>query len=197
MSNTSYDYSTRSGLLPISWEDFHGICKALTQAVEPFQPEIILPVGRGGYYPGTLLAHMLQVEIYPVRLSRRINDQVKFQHPQWMLEPPALVKGKRVLVVDEICSQGETLQMVRNKAAELGASETRSAVLYAHTWGADQADYIGIISDALILNPWDREILKEGAFQLNPEYAQALALQKIESDPSLLIQATPFTLAKA
>lgn len=197
MSNTSYDYSTRSGLLPISWEDFHGICKALTQAVEPFQPEIILPVGRGGYYPGTLLAHMLQVEIYPVRLSRRINDQVKFQHPQWMLEPPALVKGKRVLVVDEICSQGETLQMVWNKAAELGASETRSAVLYAHTWGADQADYIGIISDALILNPWDREILKEGAFQLNPEYAQALALQKIESDPSLLIQATPFTLAKA
>jgi hypoxanthine phosphoribosyltransferase len=104
MSKKPYDYSTRDGIYPISWDVFHGICKALAQAVSAFQPEIILPVGRGGYYPGTLLAHMLQVEIYPVRLSRRINDQIKYQQPRWRLEPPGLVKGKRVLIVDEICS---------------------------------------------------------------------------------------------
>ncbi len=97
------DYSTRMGVRPISWNDFHGICKALAQAVSAFQPEIILPIGRGGYYPGTLLAHMLRVEIYPVRVSRRIDDVVKFERPKWRLEPPALVENKRVLIVDEIC----------------------------------------------------------------------------------------------
>lgn len=60
VSQNSYDYATRQGTHPISWEDFHGICKALALAVAHFQPEIILPIGRGGYYPGTLLAHLLQ-----------------------------------------------------------------------------------------------------------------------------------------
>ena len=69
MTQSPYDYSTRKGILPISWEDFHGLCKALALAVEPFSPEVILPIGRGGYYPGALLSQMLQVEVYPVRLS--------------------------------------------------------------------------------------------------------------------------------
>jgi hypothetical protein len=40
-----YDYSHRKGIRPISWEDFHGICKALALSAAKFQPQIILPVG--------------------------------------------------------------------------------------------------------------------------------------------------------
>ncbi len=196
MSENPYDYTTRKEVQPISWEDFHGICKALAKAVFRFQPETILAVGRGGYYPGTLLAHMLQIEIYPVRLSRRINDIVQFKSPQWLIEPPAFVKGQRLLVVDEICDSGETLTMVREKAESLGASAIRSAVMYSHTWGASIPDYIGLITDALLLNPWDREILSDSGFQFHPEYAGALAHQGIKPDPSLLIQSSSMKLAK-
>ncbi|MBX7237178.1 MAG: hypothetical protein K1X65_22535 [Caldilineales bacterium] len=56
---SSYDYSARQGVLPISWEDFHGLCKGLARAVAGCAPEIILAVGRGGFYPGTLIAHLL------------------------------------------------------------------------------------------------------------------------------------------
>src|ERR1051325_3416561 len=108
MTHTPYDYSTRKGIRPISWEDFHGLCKALAKAIAPFQPQIILPIGRGGYYPGTLLSHMLQVEIYPVRVSRRVSDVVTYESPRWLVEPPALVQGQRILIVDEICGAGET-----------------------------------------------------------------------------------------
>jgi hypoxanthine phosphoribosyltransferase len=182
--------------LPISWEDFHGLCKALAAAVAPFRPEIILPIGRGGFYPGTLLAHLLQVEVYPVRLSRRVQDVVQYEHPRWLLEPPALVARRRVLIVDEICSMGETLTLVKTRTVELGAAEVRSAVLYAHSWGVAVPDYIGLVSDALLLNPWDREVLRAGAFQMHPEYADALRQQGVEPGPKLLIAATPFTLAK-
>jgi hypoxanthine phosphoribosyltransferase len=197
VSDTSYDYATRQGIQPISWEDFHGICKALAQAVADFQPEIILPIGRGGYYPGTLLAHLLQVEVYPVRLSRRVKDMIKYDTPRWLVEPPPLIKDHRVLIVDEISGSGETITLVKEKAASLGATEIRSAVMYAHTWGVSTPDYIGLISDALLLNPWDREILRDGKFQFHPEYAEALAQQGVEADASLLIQATPIELAKA
>jgi uncharacterized protein len=196
MSQDSYDYINRKGIRPISWEDFHGICKALVQSISRFQPEIILAISRGGLYPGTLIAHILQVELYPVRISRRVNDIVTYKTPQWSIEPPAMVKGKRVLIVDEICSEGETITMVKEKAISLGAIAVRSAVLYAHTKGAAIPEYIGLITDELLLNPWDREIYRNGLFQFHPEYTEALAQQDIKPDPSLLIQTAPIKLAK-
>jgi hypoxanthine phosphoribosyltransferase len=196
MSVDPYDYTARRAVHPVSWADFHGICKALAQAAACFEPQIVLAIGRGGYYPGTLVAHLLRAELYPVRLSRRVRDVVQHEHSQWLVEPPALVKGCRVLVVDEICSSGETLAMVREKVASHGAVEIRSAVMYAHTWGASVPDYIGLITDALLLNPWDREILREGRFCFHPEYVEALAAQGMEPDPSLFIQATLVKLDK-
>lgn len=196
MSQNQYDYSTRKGIRPISWEDFHGICKALALAISSFDSEIILPIGRGGYYPGTLLSHLLQIEIYPVRVSRRVNDVVKYKKPKWLIEPPAEVAGQKVFIVDEICSSGETISMVKEKVAELGASAIKSAVLYAHSWGSNVPDYIGLITDELVLNPWDREILRDGVFGFHPEYVDALARQGIAAKSHLLIPATEIRLAK-
>lgn len=193
---TSYDYSTRKGLRPISWNDFHGLVKALVVTIAPWQPEIILPVGRGGNYPGTLLAHILQVEVFPVRLTRRENDVVVREEPIWMMEPPSSIAGHRILVVDEVASTGRTLQIVRDKAIDLGASEVRSAVLYAHASGSNFPDYIGLITDDLIMNPWDREIFQNGEFLFHPEYIQALAEQGLTAESSLLIPASPFTTQK-
>jgi hypoxanthine phosphoribosyltransferase len=188
MSQNSYDYSTRTGVHSISWEDFHGICKALALSISHFQPEGIVPIGRGGYYPGALLAHLLQVEIYPVRVSRRINDIVKYKEPQWIIAPPAEIAHRRIVVVDEICDSGETLLMVKEKCLALGASVVKSAVLYAHTKAVQVPDYIGIITDELLLNPWDREVLRDGEFRFNPEYAEALMHQGLEAKPELLIR---------
>lgn len=196
MTKTPYNCSHREGIYPISWNDFHGLCKALAAAISAFNPEIILAVGRGGYYPGTLIAHLLRVEIYPVRLTRRVNDVVVRERPQWLVEPSAAVAGKRVLIVDEIVGSGETLLMVKGKAADLGAGEIRMAVLYAHTWGVNVPDYIGLISDALLLNPWDREIWRDGDFHFHPEYVEAMGRQGMAVEPSLLIPSTPFSLAK-
>ncbi|GAB4461457.1 MAG: hypothetical protein Kow00120_28720 [Anaerolineae bacterium] len=196
MTNQSYDYEARAGVRPISWEDFHALCKGLARAAARFAPEIILAVGRGGYYPGTLIAHMLQAEIYPVRLSRRVNDVIAYETPQWLLRPPALVAGRRVLVVDEISSTGETLRMVAAEAERMGAGAVRSAVLYAHTRGATTPDYIGLVSDALLLNPWDREIFKDGAFRFHPEYVDALAKQGVTPGPDLRIAAEIPPIAK-
>ncbi len=187
--SSSYDYSERRGILPVSWEDFHGLCKGLARAAATFAPEIILAVGRGGFYPGALIAHLLRVDIYPILISRRVKDEVRFEHPRWLVEPPALVAGKRVLIVDEIASTGETLRLAAERAWQLGAADIRTAVLYAHTCGADAADFIGLISDALILNPWDREIFADSEFRFHPEYVAALAEQGIAADAGLLILA--------
>jgi hypoxanthine phosphoribosyltransferase len=186
MSSNPYDYENRVGMLRISWKDFHGLCKGLVVAISSFQPEIILPIGRGGYYPGTLIAHLLQVELFPIRLSRRVDDIVTYQSPKWIVMPPRTVKNRRVLIVDEICSTGETISIVKEKVTAMGAQAIRSAVLYAHRKGASVPDYIGLITDALLLNPWDREIWKNGTFQFNPEYVNALQQQGMSVDASFI-----------
>ena len=196
MAQNPYDYENRQGVFPVGWDDFHGLCKGLVQAIAPFDPEIILAIGRGGYYPGTLIAHMLLAEIYPVRLSRRVHDVVTYDHPIWLVRPPDLVRERRVLVVDEISSTGETLVMVKQEAERLEAAAVRCAVLYAHTRGSSVPDYIGLVSDDLLLNPWDREIFKDGVFQFNPEYVAALNEQGLQPAPSLLIDANTVKPAK-
>jgi hypoxanthine phosphoribosyltransferase len=197
MSDPAYNYSNRQGIHPISWDDFHGLVRALAAAVAPWRPEIVLPVLRGGAYPGALLAHILQIEVYPVRLTRRVDDVVVRDSPVWLVEPPAVVAGRRVLVVDEMCSTGETINLVRDRVMALGAAGARAATLYAHTWGAPASDYVGLITDELVLNPWDREIWRDGAFRFHPEYVAALAEQGVTAGPALLIPATPFVAAKA
>ena len=127
---------------------------------------------------------------------RRQDDVVVRETPLWLVEPPAAVAGRRVLVVDEMCSTGETLRLVRERALALGAAAARTATLYAHTWGADAVDYTGLITDELVLNPWDREIYRDGAFQFHPEYVSALAEQGLVAEPALLIAATPFVAAR-
>ena len=59
---------------------------------------------------------------------------------------PSIVKDQRVLIVDEICGAGQTLTMIKEEVERLGASEMRSAILYAHEQGKDIPDYIGIIA---------------------------------------------------
>ena len=189
-------YSNRDGIWPISWNDFHGLCQTIALAAAEFKPEIIIAIGRGGFYPGTLIAHLLRTEIYPVRFTRRLHDEVLHEEPQWLLEPPALVQGKRILVVDEISSSGQTLRGTKEKLVKMGAAEVQTAVLYAHTWGAEFPDYVGLINDALLLNPWDREVVVNGRLQFHPEYAEALAKQGREPDESMRISATEFVLAK-
>lgn len=196
VANEFYSYETRQGVRPISWHDFVALCKGLALAAQNFQPELILGIARGGLYAATLLSHLLRVDLYPIRLTRRVHDRVVHDTPQWVIKPPSEVKGKRVLIVDEICSEGVTLRMAAAEVEWLGAAACQTAVLYAHSWGQAVPDYIGIVSDELLLNPWDREILQDGRFILHPEYVHALEQQGIQADASLNIGIEPYPLAK-
>ena len=90
-----------------------------------------------------------------------------------------------MLVVDEISSSGETLRLVLDELVHMGAGEARCAVMYAHSWSALSPDYIGLVSDALLINPWDREIVEDGHIVFHPEYVYALELQNIPPESVL------------
>jgi uncharacterized protein len=173
-----YDYSQRSGVEPISWERFEQLVRVLAEQIEPYEAQIILGIARGGLFPATMLSFILRREFYPVRLTRRFNDAVVSDEPMWLVRPPDKVEGRRVLVVDEIADSGDTLAAAAAEVRRLGASDVRTATLFAHTWSDPRPDCVAFTSDALILNPWDREVLVEGQWTTHPELAEALRVNK-------------------
>jgi hypothetical protein len=190
-------YQERKGIQLISWETFYGLCKGLGLAVAPFDPDIILGVARGGLYPATLLSNLMGKEFYPIRITRRLKDVPHYDTPIWRTRPPEAVNRMKVLIVDEICGSGRTLRMAQAETVRLGAREVRCASLFAHESGKDLPDYIGLITDELILNPWDRELLVNGQYVFHPEYVHALQLQGIAPDPSLLLGIETIAAAKS
>jgi hypoxanthine phosphoribosyltransferase len=125
-----------------------------------------------------MLSFVLRREFYPIRLTRRVDDAIVREKPTWLVRPPDKVRGRRILVVDEIVDSGHTIALAADEARALGAAQVRTAALYAHSWADPRPDYVALTSDALILNPWDREVLIQGHWATHPELAAALKLQR-------------------
>ena len=80
-------------------------------------------------------------------------------------------------VVDEMADTGETLRLVAERVRELGAREVTTAALVSHSWADPAPDLSALVSDALVMFPWDQRVLVDGKWQLHPELVQALAEQ--------------------
>lgn len=173
----SYDYKNRKGKKEISWVNFHQICKELAEKISVEEIDIILGVARGGLYPATLISGMLRKEFYPLRVTRRLNDNVEHEKPQWKVDVTTDVKDKNILIIDDIADKGGTILLVSNRAKEEGATNIKTLTLITHSWANPKPDYYGLESDELIIFPWDTKIFVNGKWQLHPELEEAIKLQ--------------------
>jgi hypoxanthine phosphoribosyltransferase len=78
--------------------------------------------------------------------------------------------------VDEIADSGETLKLARQTIMDAGAAEVVTACLVQHSWANPVPTFSGLISDELIIFPWNRRVLRDGAWLPHPELEAALAL---------------------
>lgn len=132
----SYDYAHRQGVQPLTWADIVSLAARISKVLARQDVEIIVGIARAGLIPATLVACSLCTELYPVRLTRRVNDEVRYSSPVWRVPVSPEVRGKVVAIIDEIADSGETLEQVRASVAEQGAARTITACLVSHSWSA-------------------------------------------------------------
>lgn len=159
--------------MEISWQRFGELCRELARKVCPYDPEVVIGIAKGGVLPAAVVASMLRREFYPIRLSRRYDDRLVRDDPAILVGVPDVVDGKRVLIVDDICITGRTLEMAAQQAEMLGATAARTASLFVHTF-SHKPHYFVLESDDLIINPWDYLVLANGRFVVHPEYQREL-----------------------
>jgi len=173
----SYDYAHRSGVEEISWEKFVELSRTLAEELADRRVEVIVGVARAGLLPATTVACALRCDLFPVRVTRREQDRVVHPRPVWKVDVSEEVRGRRAAVVDEMADTGETLALVAERVREQGAAEVIRAAMVAHSWAAPRPDVVALETDALVIFPWDREVLVEGRWGLHPELRSALSQQ--------------------
>lgn len=170
----SYQYESRDGIDRVTWDRFYRLARSLSEQLARRNVDVIIGVARAGLFPATAVACALRVEFYPVRLSRRDGDIVRYATPRWTVPPPDIPASKCVAVVDDMADSGETLQIACERVKASGAEEVVSVSLFAHTWANPMPDVVGDTTDALVAFPWDAEVLVDGAWTVHPELKRFL-----------------------
>ena len=160
--------------LDLSWEMFGELCRALALKVaRDFHPDLIVGIARAGVIPGAVVASILREDFHSMKISRKEGDEVVRQRPAILSAAPMQAAGKRVLLVDEIASSGETLRMALAAVRDVRPVEVRTATTFARPRGY-KPDYFALETDATIIYPWDRKIFEEGELVVNPRYEDVL-----------------------
>jgi hypothetical protein len=158
----------------LGWDDVMDMCKRIAADIErEYSPDIIVGIARAGVIPAAIIACILRKDLYPIRLSRRWGSRIVRSRPELFVPMNDDVAGKNVLIVDEMSVTGETLRMAAREASKKGARRVKTAALYTRS-GTWRPTWYGLETDALVVQPWDREILAGGRFVLHPDYQEAL-----------------------
>lgn len=149
----------------LSWSELDGLAQQLAAAVQKaYDPDAVVGVVKGGVFAGAAVAEALGRKFFAVRISRRSRDRGLLPRPKiWGRMPPA-VRGRRVLVVDDVAASGETLRLARRLATAAGARTVRTASIAVHKKGF-RPDFYALASDDLIVFPWDYHELDSQRFR--------------------------------
>lgn len=163
------------GVLELSWEVFGELCRALALNVaRDYDPEIIVGIARAGVIPGAVIASILRRDFHSMKISRRAGGELVREEPRILSAAPSEVHGRRVLIVDEICTTGETLRMALAAVRSNQPAEVRTATSFVKV-GRFRPDYSAVETDATVIFPWDRQVVEtDGALVTNPLYQHLL-----------------------
>jgi hypoxanthine phosphoribosyltransferase len=120
-----------------------------------------------------VVASILRADFYSMKISRREGDELVHERPVVLSAAPSQARGKRVLLVDEIATSGDTLRLGLAALREWGPSEVRTATSFVRP-RSYKPDYFALETDQVIIFPWDRKVFEGDRWIVNPRYEQVV-----------------------
>ena len=123
------------------------LVKNIAHDLSQDNPILIAVMGGAVYFAGQLLAKLTFPLQFDYLQATRYGDQTTGAELVWKVEPPLAVRGRVVLLLDDILDKGVTLAAVKQKCLDMGAKQVKIAVLFEKTLVESkpvQADYIGL-----------------------------------------------------
>ncbi len=117
----------------LSWEDMYEYSRVLAGKMreDKFRPDVIVAIARGGYVPARNLCDFMMVnELFSFKVEHWGTTGKKDATAQLKQPLKADVKGKNVLVVDDISHTGQSLQIAVDHVLALKPKQLKTATLF-------------------------------------------------------------------
>lgn len=162
-----------SAVHEVSWADFDRLVQEMARALaKAFKPDAVVGIAHGGVFVGGALASALARDFYPVRISRRSRDH-QADRPRLRGQMPRELKGRRVVIADDIASSGDTLELATALARAAGATQVATATLVSRPRGF-RPDFAAVMADDFFVFPWDYQpVAQDARFDVDPDQAGA------------------------
>ena len=125
----------------------HKVAQQINAALADKHPLVLSVMGGAVVFSGQLLPLLnFPLDFDYVHVSR-YGDARQGGAMHWKVEPRENVRGRVVLVLDDILDEGHTLHVLRQRVMELGASKFYSAVFADKQLGRKKpihADFVGM-----------------------------------------------------
>jgi hypoxanthine phosphoribosyltransferase len=141
-----------------TWKQIYDMLlrQAETISKSGFKPDIIVGIARGGWLPARVLSDLLEnpnlanvsAEYY-VGIAETKNEPVLTQGVS------VAVKGKKVLIADDVADTGRSLNLVKEHILQQGAKEVKTATVYYKPWSIVKPDYYERETKLWIVFPWE------------------------------------------
>jgi len=116
----------------VTWEELDRLVLVLSERLAGRSFDVLLAITRGGMIPAGMLAYRLKLRDILVAAVEYYDDSGRpGPHPTFFQFPAdPLLRGKRVLVVDEVWDSGTTIQAVTERVRQAGGEPTTAVLHY-------------------------------------------------------------------
>ena len=152
----------------LTYNIIHKTVKKLSEDITSsgFEPDLIVAIGTGGFIPARILKTFIPLPILTVGISYYDEENKPKAYPrtiQWIDEVEQKLKGKRILLVDEVDDSRTTLEYCLRELLKHQPAELAVAVLHnklkekrGNLPGEVARYYFGAeLEDRWICYPWD------------------------------------------
>lgn len=156
----------------LSWDD---VDRLIAELLPQFRGtyDALLIITRGGIVPGGILSEAMDIKhILTAAVEFHSGVQKRLAWPTFLQFPSdALLRGRRMLVIDDVWGSGRTIMTVKSRLEAAGASPELAVLHYKpgeSMFRDAQPDYYAAVTDAWIVYPWeidrgvDRELVAAG-----------------------------------
>lgn len=149
----------------VSWDEINRLIDHLLVQFEQ-EFEAMLMITRGGIIPGGMLAealnvtHLLTAAVdFPAQMESERGNLLMW--PKFIQFPEdELLRGRRVIVVDDVWGSGRTISAVKNRVAAAGGNPYTCVLHFnphRNLFGTARPDYYAASTDAYIVYPWESD----------------------------------------
>jgi hypothetical protein len=143
-----------------TWEQIYEMLLELTRRIRKanYKPDIVVGVARGGWPVARVMSDLLEnPEVANVKAEFYLGVAETKGEPVITQPVSASVRGKKVLVVDDVADTGKSLALVKEHLKKRGASDIRIATIYYKPWSVLKPNWFERKTEWWIISPWERK----------------------------------------